>query len=224
MVAAARLLPGGQTATPATVRAHRGLRGGPARLLPRRRRAGDAFPRTLAARADRARRTRPARGRPHLLDRGRGARGPRRRLPAGHRCARAPRDGPVRRRPRASGDDRRESVPRVAIVLRMDHGTGLAGVDALGERGTPAERVGEDAADAANRFLEGDAPVDRHMADQLLVFLALAGGQVRVPAVTDHVAASCDLLESFGVAVDPPTERERVVAVEPDDAIDPGRP
>ncbi|ELY80951.1 RNA 3'-terminal phosphate cyclase [Natrinema gari] len=92
--------------------------------------------------------------------------------------------------------------PGSAIVLRVDHGTGVAGFSALGERGNPAERVGEAAADAANRFLEGAAPVDRHMADQLLVFLALAGGRIRVPAVTAHVATRCDLLASFGAGID----------------------
>ncbi|MFC4542855.1 RNA 3'-terminal phosphate cyclase [Halosolutus amylolyticus] len=89
--------------------------------------------------------------------------------------------------------------PGSAIVIRVDHGTGVAGFSALGERGKPAERVGEDAADAANRWLDGTAPVDRHVADQLLVLLAVAGGRVRVPAVTDHVDASCDLLRSFGI-------------------------
>ncbi|WP_339102359.1 RNA 3'-terminal phosphate cyclase [Haloterrigena salinisoli] len=97
--------------------------------------------------------------------------------------------------------------PGSAIVLRVDHGSGIAGFTALGERGKPAERVGEDAADAANRFLERDAgsgpapPVDRHMADQLLVFLALAGGRVRIPAVTDHVATSRELLAAFGADI-----------------------
>ena len=96
--------------------------------------------------------------------------------------------------------------PGSAIVLRVDHGTGIAGFTALGERGKPAERVGEDAADAANRFfgVDGDGaapPVDRHMADQLLVFLALAGGRVRIPAVTDHVATSLELLEAFGADI-----------------------
>ncbi|RZH68658.1 RNA 3'-terminal phosphate cyclase [Natrinema altunense] len=92
--------------------------------------------------------------------------------------------------------------PGSALVLRVDHGTGIAGFSALGERGKPAERVGEAAADAAHRFLEGVAPVDRHMADQLLVFLALAGGRIRVPAVTEHVATRCDLLASFGAGID----------------------
>lgn len=106
--------------------------------------------------------------------------------------------------------ERRETTaaspsPGSAIVLRLDHGTGIAGFSALGERGKPAERVGEDAADAANRFLErgpDGAPVDRHLADQLLVLLALAGGRVRLPAVTDHVATGCELLEAFEVDID----------------------
>lgn len=114
--------------------------------------------------------------------------------------------------------------PGSAIVLRVDDdgrggdesATSLAGFTALGERGVPAERVGENAADAANRFLDGTAPVDRHMADQLLVFLAIAGGRVRVPAVTDHVETSCALLESFDVPIEKRPENGAVViAVDP---------
>ncbi len=121
--------------------------------------------------------------------------------------------------------ERRETTaasacPGSAIVLRVDHGTGVAGFTALGERGTPAERVGESAADAANRFLEGDAPVDRHLGDQLLVVLALAGGRLRVPSVTDHVAASCDLLESVDVPVDRVLDGDgALLTVDPNDAL-----
>ncbi|ELY65591.1 RNA 3'-terminal phosphate cyclase [Natronococcus jeotgali] len=107
--------------------------------------------------------------------------------------------------------------PGSALVIRVDHGTGIAGFDALGERGKPAERVGEDAADAANRFLEGDAAVDRHMGDQLLIFLALAGGRVRVPRETDHVETSRALLEAFGREVDLERREEgAVVSRSPD--------
>ncbi|ELY61554.1 RNA 3'-terminal-phosphate cyclase [Natronococcus amylolyticus DSM 10524] len=107
--------------------------------------------------------------------------------------------------------------PGSALVIRVDHGTGIAGFDALGERGKPAERVGEDAADAANRFLEGDAPVDRHMGDQLLVFLALAGGRVRIPRVSDHVETSRALLEAFGREIDLERREEgAVVSRSPD--------
>ncbi|ELY94512.1 RNA 3'-terminal phosphate cyclase [Natrialba taiwanensis] len=115
----------------------------------------------------------------------------------------------------------------VVLVLRIDDGKrgneeswgSLAGFGAFGERGVPAERVGENAADAANRFLDGTAPVDRHMADQLLVFLSVAGGRVRVPAVTDHVETSCALLESFDVPVEKRPENDTVVI-----AVDPAAP
>ncbi|QLG49072.1 RNA 3'-terminal phosphate cyclase [Natrinema halophilum] len=103
------------------------------------------------------------------------------------------------------------ACPGSSLVVRVDHGTGVGGFTSLGERGKPAERVGEDAADAANRFLAGTAPVDRHMADQLLVFLALAGGRVRVPAVTDHVETGCALLEEFGVRVDLQRKNETAI-------------
>lgn len=121
--------------------------------------------------------------------------------------------------------ERRETTaesasPGSAIVLRVDHEAGVAGFDALGERGTPAERVGAEAASAANRFLEGEAPVDRYLADQVLVFLAVAGGRVRVPAVTDHVATSCDLLEAFGVDLAcAPEDGGALVSVDPDAAL-----
>ncbi|ELZ12238.1 RNA 3'-terminal-phosphate cyclase [Halovivax asiaticus JCM 14624] len=92
----------------------------------------------------------------------------------------------------------RSDSPGSVIGCRLDFETGIAGTDALGERGKPAERVGEEAANAAIRLVEGAAPVDRHLADQLLVPLALAGGRVRIPAVTDHVEASLSLLDTFG--------------------------
>lgn len=86
-----------------------------------------------------------------------------------------------------------------AVLVALDYAESRAGFDALGERGTPAEDVGETAADAALAFHEGAAVVDRHMADQLLVFAAIGGGSLVVPAVTDHVETSLDLLEEFGV-------------------------
>lgn len=88
--------------------------------------------------------------------------------------------------------------PGSAVCVRLDGAQAVAGFDALGERGTPAEDVGRSAADDALAFLAGEAAVDRHAADQLLVFLALAGGEVHIPSETDHVATARDLLETFG--------------------------
>ncbi len=87
--------------------------------------------------------------------------------------------------------------PGSAVVVRLDRGTVTTGADALGEPGTPAEEVGEAAAERALEVVDSTAPVDRHLADQLIVFLALSGGEIAVPAVTDHVASNASLMAAF---------------------------
>jgi RNA 3'-terminal phosphate cyclase (ATP) len=91
--------------------------------------------------------------------------------------------------------------PGSAVCVRLDYGDAVAGFDALGERGRPAEEVGGAAADAAINFDDGAGAVDAHLADQLVVPLALAGGAVRVPVVTDHVATNVALVAEFGFEV-----------------------
>ncbi|MFD1684135.1 RNA 3'-terminal phosphate cyclase [Halobellus litoreus] len=76
-----------------------------------------------------------------------------------------------------------------------------AGFSAYGERGFPSEEVAADAVDALERWFETDAPVDAHLGDQLVVWLALAGGTVRIPRVTDHVRTNVDLVRAFGYEV-----------------------
>lgn len=98
-----------------------------------------------------------------------------------------------------------------AITVALEYEQTRAGFDALGEPGTPAETVGNRAVEQALTFHRGDGngpqpmtagpTVDRHMADQLLLFLALAGGQMHIPAVTDHVESSIELLSTFGFEV-----------------------
>lgn len=97
---------------------------------------------------------------------------------------------------------RRTDSPGSVIVLQFEYDGTLAGFSALGERGKPAEVVGEEAADAAVDWYRGAAVVDEHMADQLVVFLGLGGGEVCVPAITDHVETSIDLLRAFGLTVE----------------------
>ena len=87
------------------------------------------------------------------------------------------------------------------VTLRLDCEGSTAGFDRLGERGTPAESVAEAAVGGARSFTESAAAVDRHTGDQLLVFLAIAGGQVAVPEVTGHVETNAALLGRFGYEV-----------------------
>lgn len=91
--------------------------------------------------------------------------------------------------------------PGSSILFRAGYRHSLAGFDALGERGKPAEEVAEAAVAELLAFHRGPAAVDVHLADQLVVFLALAGGRVRAPRRTDHLASNLALVNRFGFDV-----------------------
>ncbi|MEF8976832.1 MAG: RNA 3'-terminal phosphate cyclase [Halapricum sp.] len=89
-----------------------------------------------------------------------------------------------------------------ALMVRARYDRTLAGFDALGERGRSSEEVADRAIEDFEAFRGTDAAVEAHMADQLLVFLALAGGRVTVPSVTEHVRTTLSLLEAFDYGVE----------------------
>ncbi|MCU4718681.1 RNA 3'-terminal phosphate cyclase [Halapricum hydrolyticum] len=107
-----------------------------------------------------------------------------------------------------------------SLVIRARYDRTLAGFDALGEPGRPSETVADLALEDFERFRETDAAVDRHMADQLLVFLALAGGRVGCPAVTDHVRTHRSLLSEFGYDVTLESEDGTAVLSSPVDSAE----
>jgi len=87
--------------------------------------------------------------------------------------------------------------------------------DALGERGVPAEKVGESAAKALLQEMRSDATVDLHAADQILPYLALADGRSSfiVREMSGHLRTQIDLVERFlpvKVAVSGPSGGQRV--------------
>lgn len=88
--------------------------------------------------------------------------------------------------------------PGSSLLLRSGYEESLAGFDALGERGTPSEAVADDAVDRLLAFQAGPGAVDRFMADQLLLPLAVNGGALRAPELTEHVAANIEVIEQFG--------------------------
>lgn len=79
---------------------------------------------------------------------------------------------------------------------------GLKAGSALGRRGIPAEQVGRAAAETllAEHALPGE--VDRHLADQLIVYLARYGGSFTATACTRHTETVRWLLGEFGLVVD----------------------
>jgi RNA 3'-terminal phosphate cyclase (ATP) len=68
----------------------------------------------------------------------------------------------------------------------------------FGEKRVPAETVAREAADAAARFLAADAAVGVHLADQLLLPLALCGaGCFTTLRPSGHTATNAALIERF---------------------------
>lgn len=69
----------------------------------------------------------------------------------------------------------------------------------FGEKGRSAEAVAERMADEVLEYLAVDAPVGRHLADQLLLPMALAGGGAfRTLTPTDHTRTQVEVLRLFG--------------------------
>ncbi|MDI6826572.1 MAG: RNA 3'-terminal phosphate cyclase [Candidatus Aenigmarchaeota archaeon] len=75
----------------------------------------------------------------------------------------------------------------------------ILGGDCLGERGVRAEIVGEKAAEELLKSLKSGAALDKFMADQILVFLALAKGEsrIKVEEITDHCRTNIQVIEEI---------------------------
>jgi RNA 3'-phosphate cyclase len=86
-----------------------------------------------------------------------------------------------------------------AVCIVADFETGPIGASALGARGKLAERVGEEAASQFLAELDSQACLDRHMADQMLPYIALAdsGGCVTVSEITNHCRTNMWVIEKF---------------------------
>ena len=74
-----------------------------------------------------------------------------------------------------------------------------AGFDALGARGKPAEKVADEAADQFVTFRDRRAAVDRHLADQIVLYLARAHGASLfiTPEITLHLLTNLWVIEQF---------------------------
>ena len=69
---------------------------------------------------------------------------------------------------------------------------------AFGQSGVHAERVADSAIDQAREWLQSGAAVAEHLADQLLLPMALAGGgSLTTPRMTDHLESNIQVLRNF---------------------------
>lgn len=89
----------------------------------------------------------------------------------------------------------------IALWAECESGQRLGG-SALGRRGKRAEEVGKEAAQALLDELSGPGAVDSHLADQLIVWLALADGasEFTTNRVTDHIRSAAQVAEAVGRA------------------------
>ena len=103
------------------------------------------------------------------------------------------------------------TTPRVEIVNAPSLGTGTlvflassfqggrAGFSSLGQKGKRAEEVADDACSDLFQFLASDAAVDEHLADQLILYMALAKGRSSVVTerITTHLKTNMWVVEQF---------------------------
>lgn len=123
----------------------------------------------------------------------------------------------------------------VFAKMQFQHVTELC--TAFGKLGVSAERVGADVANQMRRYLKHAAPVGEHLADQLLLPLALSahqatanhqasqfscqrGGQFRTGPLSQHTRTHIEILQRFlNIRIDvQTTDSGNVVTVSPQDA------
>ena len=96
----------------------------------------------------------------------------------------------------------RAACAGAGIFLTAEYQGVRAGFSALGARGKPSEQVAEEAVAALLAHRESGAALDQHLADQLVVPLALADGEssFSVERVTRHLTTNAWVVEQFGLA------------------------
>jgi RNA 3'-terminal phosphate cyclase (ATP) len=98
-------------------------------------------------------------------------------------------------------DDETASRPGAGLAVWAETSTGCRlGADCAGAPRRSSEAIGRRVAQALLQDLASGATVDRHLADQLVLFATLARGttRYRVPAESEHLRTNLWLAERFG--------------------------
>ena len=102
-----------------------------------------------------------------------------------------PEDGRIARIDSANG-------PGNAVLITVEHEHIIEVVTAVGERSVSAERVATGAAREAQGYLQHGAPVGEHLADQLLLPMAVGGGGCfRTGPLTEHTRTNMKTIKAF---------------------------
>ena len=88
--------------------------------------------------------------------------------------------------------------PGNAVVLNIEAEQVTAVFTGFGERGRPAKEVAKSAVEAAKAWTTSGVPVDEHLADQLLITMALAGGGTfRTTKPSLHTTTNAEVIRRF---------------------------
>src|SRR3990170_421238 len=88
--------------------------------------------------------------------------------------------------------------PGNAVTITIEHENVAEVVTGFGERGVRSEVVAAKAVDEARDYLASSAPVSMHLADQLLLPIALGpGGSFTANTVTQHLRSNALVIERF---------------------------
>lgn len=108
--------------------------------------------------------------------------------------------------------------PGNVLLIRIECQNVTEVFTAFGERGVRAEMVAERAVAETQRYLDADVPVGEHLADQLLLPFALAGGGAfKTLPLSQHAQTNIAVLRSFldlDVRVEPTGDEVCVVTVQ----------
>jgi len=108
-------------------------------------------------------------------------------------------------------------APGAGIFLTAEYKNSLAGFSALGRPSLPAETVAKMACEELLDFQEKVAPVDVHLADQLLLPSALADSpsQYQVAEISTHLTTNAWVIQQFGLAEIAIDQTNKLVTIVP---------
>jgi RNA 3'-phosphate cyclase len=112
-----------------------------------------------------------------------------------------------------------ESIGTSITLWIMDDKGNIIGADNLGKKGKLAEIVGKECAEKLLEDYSTGATVDRHLADHLIPLLALAGGKIKIPQYTSHLATNIKVAELFTPTRFRYDKKEKILEAESEAAL-----
>ncbi len=71
------------------------------------------------------------------------------------------------------------------------------GADVIGEKRKTSEQVSKECVEMLKKEINSLAPVDKHLADNLIIYLGFVGGSINASSITDHLKSAIYVVEQF---------------------------